>query len=110
MAGILSLPTTWSIRANSSSAIKTPINVNNIYGPFAFLYIISYSWSDGDYTYYEYGIIRRGYSGNNVSKEVISERVRTDISFSFSYSTDGYITVVATSTTSYPAVSVRIIG
>ena len=103
-------PTMWSVRVSSSSPIKTPIAVNSVAGPFAFLYIISFNWGDKDATYYECGIIRRGYSENNISKEVISQRSRADISFSFSYSDDGYITIVASSSSSYPSVNVRLLG
>lgn len=110
VAGLLGAPTMWNVRVPSSSPIKTPITINSIAGPFAYLYIISFNWGDKDATYYEYGIIRRGYSENNISKEVISQRSRADISFSFSYSDDGYITIVASSSSSYPSLNVRLLG
>ena len=113
MAGIIGVneyPLLWKVRQASSSPIATPIKVNSVGGPFAYLYIISYNWGDGDATYYECGIVRIGYSKNNVSKNIISERSRADISFSFSYNADGYVTVVSTSTSTYPSINVRLFG
>ena len=103
-------PTLWKTRMPSSQPIQLPIAINSIPGPFSYMYMISYNWGDGDTTYYEFGIIRIGYSGNNVTKTVLSERPRSDISFSFSYDSNGNVTLVANSTSSYPSVNVRLFG
>lgn len=101
-------PMMWKTTSRLEST-KTPIPVNGGNGVHAYVYIISYNWSSDDATFYEYGIIRTGYSGNYVFKNIISEHKRDGTSFSVSSDSDGYVTINTTSNP-LPNIHIRIMG
>lgn len=101
-------PMMWETTSRLAS-IKTPIPVNGGNGVYAYVYMISYNWSSGDATFYEYGIIRIGHSENYVSKNIISEHKRDGTSFSVSSDSDGYVTINTTSSP-MPNLHIRIMG
>ena len=60
--------------------------------PKVYHYTVSWHFSDGDSTYFEHGIIRIGYSGDNVSNQIISERRYSDCVVEFGCK-DGFVTI-----------------
>ena len=88
VAGVLGLKRFFI--EQSTTTIKTNIPVNADWsGSKAFLYLVSGHYMDGDGTYYDFGVIRLGYSGDNMTITSISKN--EDLAKSFSISDDGYI-------------------
>ena len=71
---------------------KTNISVASGYSPAkAFLYLMSYHSNNGNSTWYEFGVIRRGYDGSYLEKTVISKRDGIPALVNFTASSDGFI-------------------
>ena len=68
-----------------------PANASDT-NPKAYHYTVSWHTSDGDNTFFEHGIIRIGYSGDNVSKQIICEKRYSSCVVEFGCR-DGLITV-----------------
>ena len=109
MAGLLGIKT---ISVTSSEQVVTiPLSVNaGENARKAYMYLISFHSSSGDATHFEYGILRLGYSGGNVTKYKLSSKLPSDVDFTMNSNTDGYLQIKSGSSTNNYRKRILIMG
>lgn len=65
------------------SSVITDIPINSMGVRSTYIYLASWNTSDGDYTFYEFGLLRVGYSENHVTKTQIAQIGNEGISPSY---------------------------